>query len=362
MQFALEWRQLQRPTPAWAARYGGALELLESFLHRSELALAAEVKAEAERRQEQARLHAQQRRTRLMLGVVLPVVALLSAALAASIWLYRDADRQRQRAEAAMGQAQQADMERRRAEAVQHVQERAYAEATRDAPELWKRVQQAVQSQSLVYLQYADPAQRAAVERLRTQLAQAGYAAPGSERVGAVPAQSELRYFRQDDAPQAEKLARQLQDWGWGVLKPRLVAGYDAQSLRQLEIWLARTDAAEAARLVQQLNAPTPEERKAAGQVLQNRYTASSAAIAQALALFEPGRIDTLSAEGRINALYFLSRTAPLAWDAALEARGREVLARVRARANAGPATTAELNRLERLLDAVRAGQPAVAH
>ena len=55
--------------------------------------------------------------------------------------------------------------------------------------------------------------------------------------------------------------------------------------------------------------------------------------------------------------LYFLTRTAPLAWDAGLETIGRETVARLRR--DAGQQTAAELQRLARLLDAVKAGDPA---
>ena len=80
-------------------------------------------------------------------------------------------------------------------------------------------------------------------------------------------------------------------------------------------------------------------------------------AITKALALLGPANIDSLSASGRINALYFLTRTAPLAWDPALAADGREVLEFIRSRGDVGVQTAGELDRLARLLEFVRAGE-----
>ena len=213
-------------------------------------------------------------------------------------------------------------------------------------------------NRSLVYLHFGDPSQQPTTERLRASLAKASYSAPGVERVRMMPPRSELRYFRETDAAAADDLAKLLGLWNWGPLKLQLVTGYEAQSrLRQFEIWFARPDAAEIGRLLQQINAKTPDERKAAGQWLQDEYTASTLAVAEALKLLAAERLSALSPSGRMNTLYFLTRTAPLAWDAALEAVGRETIARLRR--DAGQQTAAELQRLAHLLDAVNAGEAA---
>ena len=77
--------------------------------------------------------------------------------------------------------------------------------------------------------------------------------------------------------------------------------------------------------------------------------------------MLRPEHFDALSANGRINALYFLTRTAPLAWDSVQENAGRDALAFLEARnkTNAlGNQTWAEVKRLAALLDAVKAGSP----
>jgi len=226
-------------------------------------------------------------------------------------------------------------------------------------------VMQAVQNKSLVYLQFADPSQRWLAERLRTHLQKSGYSAPAVEQVSAVPSRTELRYFRGEDEQSVDALADLLKRWNWGTLRPRLVKGLEARSqLRQFEIWLARPDAAEIQRLVQNLDAPDKALRLAAGQALQDRYTASPLAITETLALFAPPRIDALSPDGRINALFFLSRTAPLAWSPEQESAGRDVVARLESRestgAKLGDQAKAELRRVVAILDAVKAGDAGV--
>jgi AcrR family transcriptional regulator len=115
-------------------------------------------------------------------------------------------------------------------------------------------------------------------------------------------------------------------------------------------------------KLVRDMVADDVNVRRSAVAGLVATATAAPGAIAAALALFVPASIESLSPEGRINALYFLARTAPLAWDAALYAQGRTVLAFLEQRARAGvavgPATRVEMDGLARVLDAVRDGLP----
>lgn len=357
LKFAIDWQQRQQPSAAWAGRYRDGFEATTEFLRRSQQVY-----------QEERRKDAARARRRRVLAISLMVVLAIFAG--SQSWLYSQAESARVKAEAAELHAKSSrnDADQARAELTSALNvlrrqpdwERLYQEAARTAPEVRRTVEQAAQSRSLTYVQFADSGQKALAERLRSTLEKAGYAAPGTEQVGTVPSRSELRYFREPDAGDAAALAELLARWNWGAIKPRFVKGYETQTKpRQIEIWLARPDAAEIDRLLQQINAATPEERKAAGQQLQERYTASPLAIAETLALFRPERIDALSAAGRINALYFLTRTAPLAWDPAMEVSGREVVGRIRSRANVGDQTTAELDRLVRLLDAVRAGEPA---
>lgn len=391
LQFAVDWQRRQQPNAAWAGRYRAGFEVMQDFLQRSESAFNAERQAEAAQREQQAQIAREQRRARQIKLWALPVILFLGSVTLTMFYLYRQADSDRKEAKTvgqwAMGQAAKAALsstlakqearsanearqqaeealaEARRTSNAAQVQTQLYAEAARKAPALRNAIsqaQQAAQSKSLVYLQFADSSQEGLIERLRRQLDKGGYTAPGSEQVKVVPSRSELRYFRKDDADAAAALADQLRRWNFGPLQPRFVQGYATQAeLRQFEIWLARPDAPRIDELLQQINAATPDVRKAAGQQLQDRYTASPLAISQTLALLSPERIDALSPSGLINALYFLTRTAPLAWDPDLEARARALAERIRSRASVGEQTSAELERLTRLLDAVKAGDPA---
>jgi hypothetical protein len=347
LQFAIDWRQRQQPNAAWAGRYRDGFTATTAFLESSEQAYRDE------RRKEGAR--ARQRHY-----IVLALLDGLATVAATLFWFYIQAETAKSQAEQSRNDADKARAQLESALNVLQRQpewEQLYQEAARSAPDVRRTVEQAAQSRSLTYLQYADQGQKALAERLRLRLEKAGYAAPGTELVATVPSRSELRYFREADAGDAAALAELLARWNWGLFKPSFVKGYEARTKpRQIEIWLARPDAAEIGRLLQLINAATPEERKPAAQQLLERYSASPLAIAEALALFRSERIDALSSSGRINTLYFLTRTAPLAWDATLVASGREVVERFRSRGNVGEQTTAELKRLSGMLDAVGSG------
>jgi hypothetical protein len=67
---------------------------------------------------------------------------------------------------------------------------------------------------------------------------------------------------------------------------------------------------------------------------------------------FAEGNLESLSADGRINALYFLNRTDDSVWTDDLKRQARESISRIRSRARAGISigqqTQQELNALER--------------
>jgi hypothetical protein len=331
-----------------------------------------------EEAQASAKAALEQRRARLFKLWAAPAIIFLVAISGLMLYLYVDAEaarkdavdaEQRARTEAseaaaARARAEDALAEVRRAAAEAKVQAHAIAEVTRGAPQLRTKIDEAVTSASLVYVQFADPGQRELADRLRLQLQKSRYQAPGVEKVGTVPSRTELRYFRTADKKAALDLADLLKRWNFGALEPRFVQGYEARAqLQQFEIWLARPDPSEIARRVQSLNAPVKAARSAALEALETQNSASPLAIAETLTLFSADRIDALSPEGRFNALYFLSRTAPLAWEPKLEASGREVVARLEARqklgVSIGDSTRNEIERFLRVLDAAKAGEAA---
>jgi hypothetical protein len=104
--------------------------------------------------------------------------------------------------------------------------------------------------------------------------------------------------------------------------------------------------------LVQQLNDQSADVRKSAGGRLARDYRADPQAIRLVLDTFAEGNLESLSADGRINALYFLNRTDDSVWTDDLKRQARESISRIRSRARAGISigqqTQQELNALER--------------
>lgn len=220
----------------------------------------------------------------------------------------------------------------------------------------------ALATNKLVYIQYGEESQKPVALSLQHLLGYAGWSVPGVERVASVPPSDELRYFRAEDANAAAKLVAFLnQQGGFTNLKPKRIDGLaHSTQEQQFELWLARPDAANLNQLADNLNATSKDQRLAAGQILQSRYTDSQEAVAAVLALFEPNRLGTLSAEGRFNSLYYLSRTSSAAWTSELERKGRAAVDLIYQRDREGVAigsqTRAELQRFVLVLDAFRAG------
>jgi hypothetical protein len=349
----------------------GALAWRKRYLeHRA----AERVRAAAERR-----IQVQARRQRWLLLSLIGVV-LAAAAMGA---LYLRAEKAYEAAEAA---AQAAQEERNRFDA-RLIAERtalaaaapampasapAPAAASASMPVLVGRGPAAVPNplpaarppvRVLIY--EAAVGQRGVGERLRTAMAASGFDVPPVEKVASVPQRTDVRHVagQPDDAKSARTGAELLRRWGFGTVDVQVVA-VSAQTVRpgQFEVWIARPDPAELRDLAERVAAPDYTVRVGALGKLERNATASPAAIEAVLALLAPDRLDGLSSAGRFNALYFLSRSSPLAWDGELYARGRSTVAMIEQRGRAGVAigsnTRLELQRVSALLDAVRDGRP----
>ncbi len=375
LQVALAWRDREQPNRAWAERYGMDFDATMAFLDTSRVAFEtnqvaeqarrdaeAAAKAERERADLQAQAEADKRVTLkhvnrkwmrwmvpLGLMAIVWLVGLVFAIRAETAVAEAKAVQAAAQMELAIEQARLADSARKQLEAEQT----PVVQTRKGAPTA------AATDKATMYLQFADPGQRALVERLRVHLAQSGYKVPPGEQVAAVPSRNELRYFRPDSADAARSLVAELHGWEVADVQTRYVAGYPEVAQRQqFELWLARPTT-ELRGLVQDLDSPDKNRRLAAGQELQNRWQASPDAISKVLGLLEPGQIEQLSDNGRINALYYMTRTALTAWTPALAQRGRSALARINEREKTGKAvgaqTRAEMVRLAALLDGVEA-------
>ena len=359
LPFTLDWQARERPTAAWAHRYRPGLEAALQFLHHSQRAYDEEVRAEQAESDERDQLRQQSRRTRRLLWGIAVIGPMLVAVFTAMSWLYHDANRQRDRAIEAKEAADKALVAANRAIDQQGWQQKVYRNALTGRKELQQEIQRAVQDRRAVYLQYADPEQRRAVEALRPHLGNAGWSAPGSERVQSAPNTAQIRYFRKDDEAEARSLAALFKRWGWGVLRPESITGDSGppQQTSQFEVWLARPNPTEWARLLKAIDGPVKEDRLRALQALVDSHGASPAAIGAALDMANSAQLESMSAAGRFNLLYYLSHTAPLAWDEARIRSARDTLARVRNRAEVGKDTLEEIARMDRLLAAAARGE-----
>ena len=373
LPLALDWQAREQPTAAWADRYRPGMDAALQFLQHSQQAYDEEVRAEHAEADERDQLRQQGRRTRRLLigaGVIGSVLVVMFSAMG---WLYRDANRERGRANieaarsaqaertarAAQAKAETALLAARRANDQRGWQQKVYSNALSGNKELQQEIQRAVRDRRAVYLQYADPDQRRAVEALRPHLGAAGWSAPTSERVQSAPNNAQIRYFRKEDEDEARSLAVLFKRWGWGILRPEYIKGDGSppQPNKLFEVWLARPNPTDWARLLKAIDAPVKEDRLRALQALVDSHSASPAAISAALDMASTAQLESMSAPGRFNLLYFLSHTAPLAWDETRIRRARDTLDRVRNRPEVGKDTLEEITRMEGLLSAATRGE-----
>lgn len=371
LDVARAWRARQRPSAAWAERYRAGFDEAIAFLERSASAwdererskAAAEEKRRADEERQRA-LNVDSRWVRkLLMGAVMALMAMSylscearrEAAIAQAERMVAetaraDAERQALDAQQDLLTTRNLLAEKLRLEYTLQRGNEALAVALKGATaSTQERVEKALNEKPLVYIQYADPAQSELTQRLSRQLNEANYSSPGVEKVGSVPSRSELRYFRAEDAEMAHTLQSQLEKWNAGPVQSRLVSGkQQARTLRHFELWLAATGRVDLAARVAELNSGERATRLAAGQLLQSQYRDSSEAIGLVLDTFEPPQLDMLTTEGRINGLYYLSRSDPKAWTPQLLARGWAVARNLEAResqgARVGPQTRAEID------------------
>jgi hypothetical protein len=89
---------------------------------------------------------------------------------------------------------------------------------------------------------------------------------------------------------------------------------------------------------------------------LWGSYRASPEAVAEVLDLYQPERINTLTANGMINGVRFLASTDARAWNPSLEKSARDAIATIEAK-NPGPNTLEQAQKLKSLLDGLPGGQ-----
>ena len=338
-----DWDRRRNKTRAWALHYidEPAADAVEKFLDES-------------RRKEKARLF----KRRLMFSgkVLLGVMALIWIALAYVQNLQREAERTRALAEAEASAA------------------RASAETAEKAAEVSENELQKVQSALVVqgsapvaaapgpvpaasarprvYIQVRTGADTTKLNALKRALTQAGFDVPREQILDTGPTSDELRYFRKDDRAVAEKAIHVLKQAGNVAAGLEYVSGLEeSRTVRRqhLELWLAPAGALRA--LVKNLDHSAEEVRKAAGAQLAREHRSNPEAIALVLATLSETSLTSLTANGRVNALYFLTRSNPNAWTDDHKRAARDLIGRIRQREQSGVAvgtqTAGELQRLE---------------
>lgn len=183
------------------------------------------------------------------------------AVVIAMFWLWQQARVQRQRAEVAQARAEQAEARAKemsdKAETELAVKDRqsmsesvtpaARGDAVRAAPATEAPATSppsppsVVKSepQARVYFHIRDPNQIAYANQLKTRLQERGFLVPGIQTLRVGPSASELRYFRERDAPEARAIAGALDAQGLVV---KLIPGYENSTdirPRHFELWLA---------------------------------------------------------------------------------------------------------------------------
>ena len=270
LQLALDWRTRAQPNAAWAARYAPGIDAAMAFLDRSlddrnterdaDAALASQVQANQAARSKaetQATLqkgYAKQMRRRAWLSGSLAVVAISMAGLGE--FRREQAEVARRDATAALVKAKQAEAaavaSREEALAAKADTEAARFTFTRTAQEQDKLLDRAKRLDPALgvalgaestgpslFIQIQSDDQRAWATEMQAQAVQQHIKAPGVERVRAGPRVPELRYFRPQDALEAQEAATWLarQPALAGLLTKLVALPADRVKPRQMELW-----------------------------------------------------------------------------------------------------------------------------
>ena len=312
------WDQKRNKSTAWAQHYVDQSTLNEvvEFLDASRAA----VRRRARRRQ-------------LLAGVAILCVVAIAG------WVtYRLLERQRivaemneaarQKAEA---MAQQADEQR--AASDQDLQ-RAQTELVQASAD--SRVPATVAPSTAgqtprVYIQVRNQADIGRAREIADTLRDGGFSVPPTQVLETGPSANELRFFRQAERAKAEEIARAVDKAGDESTRVAYLAGFEnSRTIREnhFELWLAPVNVLPT--LVKQLNDPVDTVRKTAGGRLARDHRANAEAIAMVLSTMSAENLGSLTSNGRINALYFLTRSELSVWTDKHRKLALEAIERIR--------------------------------
>ncbi len=145
-----------------------------------------------------------------------------------------------------------------------------------------------------------------------------------------------------------------------------LFSGFQTSSSEELQsagqIGISAMRDQELAKLVSEMDDYKATTRISAVQTLVQEYKASPTAVSLVLRLFDQTVIDTLSADGRVNAFVFLKETDPAAWGPEQIRTADDVVARIHQRditsqARIGKRTQEVLDEFRTHLQKIKNGQ-----
>ena len=205
-----------------------------------------------------------------------------------------------------------------------------------------------------VYIQVRSQGDLARAREIAQALRTAGISVPPAQVLDTGPSANEVRFYREGDRAKAEEIARAVERSGEEMTRVSYLAGFEnSTKIREddFELWLAPGNVLST--LVQQLNDPADNVRKTAGGRLARDHRANPDAIDLVLGTLSGGKLRSLSSDGRINALYFLSRSELSTWTDKQRKQALEAIERIRkgyGDAPVGEQTNQALDALEQKL------------
>ena len=259
LQFALEWRDKEKPSQAWADMYGGGFETAMKFLTDSEVQRAAEIKNEQDRLDREqgiardlAVATVQLRSAKRLRVLAIALGLMCVAAVALTGFTIRESQRANSQALEAFRKTEEVKDRMREVEHQKLLAESAQKKLTSSLNVLAKvgakNVEAAVDRQTAallprVYMQILDDADRPAAQIIAADLQKAGMIVLGVETVTKAAGklrQTEVRYYKKSEEPTAKRITAVLQSAGYRDAKPVYLGLEDSTKVRanHYEVWL----------------------------------------------------------------------------------------------------------------------------
>jgi hypothetical protein len=263
LQLALDWRDRERPTPAWAQEYGGGFEQAVAFLMESEALRQAETREKEERQrrdtehektmavaqEHQLRMQLKLKSARRLRWLVGLLVVMLTATLLQTVRAIRNSGEAERQAQEAVRQRLEAERQRDLANEAKNSLIESLSpvlkEFSKGAPE--PAVNQASSTlRARAYLQIVDERDHGYAMSVGTRLQEAGFTVMGIELVPKAARflkVTEVRYYKKADEAEADRLLKILQANGDRSARPQYLASEENNPkvrANHFEVWFPR--------------------------------------------------------------------------------------------------------------------------